>query len=775
MKTDKRASFFSLRTKILIPLILMLAIIGCSIYALVRRETTSFSERDQRALFEVRLQNIAFALEQDERRLRQTGLIEAYQHSFQEMALIKLKEIHRNRQILPLILDREGNEILWNEEISLDPAVKETILAESEALFEFDSPAGTDLWIIGKNFSPWEWKLLYAVPNDLKEANARTISRHLVTIIVAVLTLASALIFGIIARLTHPISALTDAADSISAGNWNSPLPPAGRDEVGRLSHSFLLMRNAIREQLNAKEREIQERKRAEEALRDKEENLHITLDAIGDAVVTTNAAGLITRLNPAASRLSGWTKGEAQGQPLTTVMRLYIGGDENNTFDPSRKILTNKEAITLPQDTVLVAKTGERFRVADSGAPIRNAAGDIVGVVIVFRDMTREYALQEQLQHSRKMDAIGQLAGGIAHDFNNMLGAIQGAADLLALSITDPENQEMVDLIRTTTSRAGQLTDKLLTFSRKNKIECVPLDVHDVIQGTVSMLERSIDKRITLDVEFNAEECTIHGDASQIQNALLNLGINGSHAMPAGGTLSFRTDTVLLDQDYCESSPFDIKAGRYLALSVEDTGAGIPVENLKLIFDPFFTTKEQGKGTGMGLSTVYGAIQQHKGAVTVYSEVNKGSRFTLYFPLKTAGTSFPKVELDAAIPGHGCILVIDDEEVIRITAEKMLQRLGYNVLTAENGADGVALYSQHKDHINMVLLDMIMPVMDGKEAFRKMKEINPDVCVVLASGFAKNDDRKTMTAQGLRGFIKKPYSFAELSKMIADILAGDK
>ena len=381
--------------------------------------------------------------------------------------------------------------------------------------------------------------------------------------------------------------------------------------------------------------------------------------------------------------------------------------------------------------------------------------------------------ALQEQLNQSQKMDAIGQLAGGIAHDFNNMLGGILGAAELLYIDPDMPveKQQEYVELIITTAKRGAALVRQLLTFSRKGLREKITLDCLTVIKDTLAMLRRTIDKAITVSIVDNSMSTHIVGDPSLLQNIFLNLGINASHAMPDGGSLTFTLSNRDLDQADLFFSQFKLRSGQYLEVSVEDTGVGMSPEVQQHIFEPFFTTKEQGKGTGLGLSAVYGAIRDHAGAVTIYSEEGQGTIFNLYFPLAEKVDQPVQRDYPRLIRGTGTILIVDDEEIIRRTAKAILESLGYTVVTVVDGQNGVDILTQRIDDIDLVLLDMIMPVMGGRETFNQMRALKPDLKILASSEFSRESTLSQMKSLGLNGFIRKPYNRYELSRDIAHIL----
>jgi signal transduction histidine kinase len=383
--------------------------------------------------------------------------------------------------------------------------------------------------------------------------------------------------------------------------------------------------------------------------------------------------------------------------------------------------------------------------------------------------DADRE-KLKEQLYQTRKMEAIGQLAGGIAHDFNNLLGGIIGGAELLNLEPLSENGRQMLDLILKAAERAADLTDKLLAFSRKRVHSSSTVDCFKIINETVELLKHTIDRNISITIESCSNITMITGDASQLQNSLMNIGINAAHAMPNGGVLRFQLDSIALNDEYCTASPFALKPGLFVDIAISDTGCGMTPDVLSRIFEPFFTTKEQGKGTGLGLSAVYGTVQDHGGAITVYSEVGVGTVFHLYLP---TSSELPEEDLTkkSCPTGSGTILVIDDDELIRCTASALLQSLGYSVILAENGIEGVEKFKEMQSSINLVILDMIMPEMGGKEAFIMLREINPGIPVVIASGFSKPEEMLSLKEQGVFSFLPKPFKKMELADIVYNVL----
>lgn len=516
---------------------------------------------------------------------------------------------------------------------------------------------------------------------------------------------------------------------------------------------------------------DVTDQKRTEEELRNSEENLRITLNSIGDAVIATDTQGVVTRMNPVAEKLTGWGMTEAVGRKLHDVFNNFTADDRKPVQSPVENVVATGKKFGLASHTVLRARNGKEYQIADSGAPILADSGEIVGAILVFHDVTEEYTLQAQLAQSQKMDAIGQLAGGVAHDFNNILSGVMGAAELLKSRIApdDATSRKYVSLILASSQRAAELTRQLLTFSRKKQAISTVVDVHAAIDDVIALLEKTIDKRISITRNFAEEKALAIGDGSLIRSALINLGINSVHAMPEGGSLVYATKIVQISETIDETGEFELVPGRFLQVIVCDTGCGIPPENLKRVFEPFFTTKEPGKGTGLGLAAVYGTIRQHKGAISITSQVGKGTSVKILLP--SAGFEIPGLSaMKEPVRGTGTILLVDDEPIIRATGRAILEQFGYQVLLAENGREAVRVYRENNRRIDLVILDMIMPDMNGRDCFYELKRIRPDVKVLLASGFSKEEDLSEMREQGLAGFISKPYQGAELSQKIAEL-----
>jgi PAS domain S-box-containing protein len=387
-------------------------------------------------------------------------------------------------------------------------------------------------------------------------------------------------------------------------------------------------------------------------------------------------------------------------------------------------------------------------------------------------REITEVRRLEAQLRQSQKLEAIGTLAGGVAHDFNNLLTAILGHANLLKLD-ANPESDayESADVIETAAQRAAKLTQQLLGFARKGKRQSIPVNVHHMIEEVVKLLNRTIDKKINISQKLAANRALVLGDPDQLQNIILNIAVNARDAMPDGGELIFETEAVELDQLYCYAHP-GAKPGPCISISITDTGTGIP-ENVKnRIFEPFFTTKEQGKGTGMGLAMVYGVVKDHEGLIDVRSEPDKGTTFEICLPLTETDRSTENRTNDGEpASGAGRILVVDDEEIVLRLTQRILEGLGYSVLTACDGQEAVEIYRQKRDEIDLTIIDLVMPRLSGRECFLALREINPSVKALLSTGHDANGTTKLLLNEGILGIVQKPYQVRDLADAVAAVL----
>jgi len=512
-----------------------------------------------------------------------------------------------------------------------------------------------------------------------------------------------------------------------------------------------------------------------EKALRESEENLEITLNSLGDAVITTNGKGNITRMNPLAEKLTGWSLAEAIGRSLKDVFILVNDYDTRIIENPYTAILKDDGIPEIETPLQLRTRNMKKHKISFTGAPIIGKESETLGLVVIFRDITKKLRLEEDPQNAQTMESTGKLAGGIAHDFNNLLGGIISYAELLCSYLPKQnEDHAMAEKIINISLRAAKLVRQLLDFSRKGKSQSIRLDIHEIIRETMSILSRTIDRRIDINMELKADISETMGDPSQIENVILNLAINARDAMPDGGKLNITTLRTDLDRESCQEQSFNLSPGEYIKISISDTGCGMDRELKNLIFEPFFSTKELGKGTGMGLSTAYGSIKAHGGAIDVYSKQNEGSTFHVYLPLVHVKDEVSSSKKSKQIYyGHGVVLLVDDEISIVNSMSKSLTGLGYEVITACDGEQAVEKFLASKGDIDLVIMDLIMPKMSGAEAFRLMRMIDPDVNILISSGYSSDTEISQLISEGACGFIQKPFTMCSVSKIIAKILQG--
>jgi len=504
------------------------------------------------------------------------------------------------------------------------------------------------------------------------------------------------------------------------------------------------------------------ERRQAERKLQESEDNLAITLKSIGDGVITTDLAGRITSMNPVALELTGWPLREALGKPLSSVFQIVDEHSRETVPTPIEHILREGANGSRSRRIVLVARNGSTRAIADSGAPIRDARGAVRGVVLVFRDQTDERQLrqtEEQLRQSQKMEAIGTLAGSVAHDFNNLLSVIISYSDLLieGMPSNDPMRADLQQIARAG-QRAGDLTRQLLAFSRQQVLQPKVVNINEAIAGMAKMLARLIGEDIELSLLPGRGRGTVFVDPTQIEQVVLNLVVNARDAMPRGGKLTIESSDVDLDQSYA-SEHLGVKPGPYVMLSVSDTGAGMDPATQSRIFEPFFTTKERGKGTGLGLSTVFGIVKQSGGSIWVYSEPGEGTSFKIYLP--RAIESEQSQERTSILPhtlrGTETILLTEDEEQVRALACAILRKHGYHVIDAASAGDALLICEQFKGAIHLLLTDVVMPRIGGRQLWERLSPLRPGMKVLFMSGYTDDAIIHHGVLSSEFAFVQKP------------------
>jgi len=520
--------------------------------------------------------------------------------------------------------------------------------------------------------------------------------------------------------------------------------------------------------------RDVTERKRFEQEIDAEKESLAVTLRSIGDGVITTDVQGKIIMINNAGETLTGWESKEAIGQPLKGVFNVAIDfaaqarAQKSGYRNEAQSIL-----LSLPENATLISRDGAEHVVEQVASPIRDSKNEVVGVVLVFRDITERQRNEAERRKAETLEQLGLLAGGIAHDFNNLLTAIIGNISLASLLL--PPNDEMgtrLNDAKNASLRARDLAQQLLTFARGGAPIKKTASIGKLIQDTVSFSLRGTHSRSEFDLGADLWPAEI--DPGQISQVVANLVVNADQAMPNGGTLRVSCDNFVYGADGTLTIA-DLAPGDYIRVKIRDEGVGIPEEYVKRIFDPYFTTK--AKGNGLGLATTYSIIKNHNGLITVESQVHFGSTFTLYLPASRHQEMPVEAPLavNPVIAGTGRVLIVDDEEAIRALVEFTLGRLGYEVAEAETALEGVNLYREQMEagkRFDAVILDLTLPGgMGGKEALKRLIEIDPTVNAIVSSGYAMDATMSRYQDYGFRGVIAKPYEAAELGRIVHEVI----
>jgi two-component system cell cycle sensor histidine kinase/response regulator CckA len=510
--------------------------------------------------------------------------------------------------------------------------------------------------------------------------------------------------------------------------------------------------------------RDITERKQAEEELRQSQERFRQMADLSPFPVSIIDPAGQYEYINPKFIEVFGYT---LEDIPSGKEWFTQAYPDPSHRREVMSAWLSDLEQfgeyVVRPRTFSVTCKDGTVREVLFRPVTMRGRQ------FVTYEDITERKRSEEQLRQAQKMEAIGQLAGGLAHDFNNLLTPIGGFADLLMWKTPEDSRQyEYLCQIKGAAERAAALTYQLLTLARRVQVEVRPLSLNDVVYEVIGLLERTIDRAIAIELHLADHLATVEGDAGQLHQVLLNLCLNARDAMPDGGRLAIKTQNVTLSEtEAC--TELDLEAGQYVLLSVTDTGSGMDAETQQRLFEPFFTTKEQGRG--LGLAMVYSILRGHGGAIRVYSEPGQGSTFKVYLPGGWRPAEDIVSEEAEAVGGSETVLVVDDEESVRALLQRILEEGGYTVLLATDGIEASELYAERSTEIDLVVLDIIMPRMGGRKTYERLREINPEVKVLLTSGYSEDGQAQDILAVGARGFLQKPYDLRAVLRKIREVL----
>jgi PAS domain S-box-containing protein len=508
--------------------------------------------------------------------------------------------------------------------------------------------------------------------------------------------------------------------------------------------------------------RDVTEKKKAEHALRESEEKYRLLVENANDGICIIQD-GFLKFSNPKVGEHTGYSIEELESIPFLDLVH------------PEDRASVTERQQRKPEDGSpswiysfrMTNREGETLWVEINTVPIHWEGSR--ATLNFLRDITPQKKMEDQLIQAQKMEAIGTLAGGIAHDFNNLLMGIQGNASLVLLDIdSDHPHHDKLRSIEQLVKDGSELTKQLLGMARGGKYEVKPTDINKIVKISSEIFGRT-KKEITIHKSLEEDIWIAEVDRSQIQQVLINIYVNAWHAMKEGGDLYIETRNVVLDE--YSSRTYGVDPGKFIKVSITDTGIGMDEDVLKRVFDPFFTTKEMGRGTGLGLASAYGIIRNHNGIINAYSEKGSGTTFNIYLPISNKTITEESDDIVEIISGSETVLFVDDEAALVQIGHKLLKKLGYKVLTARSGEKALEIYHKEKEKIDLVILDLIMPGMSGGETFKKLKQIDPQIKVLLSSGYSINGRAKELLDRGCDGFLQKPFNLGSLSKKIRQIL----
>ncbi|HPZ08314.1 MAG TPA: PAS domain S-box protein [Candidatus Eremiobacteraeota bacterium] len=512
---------------------------------------------------------------------------------------------------------------------------------------------------------------------------------------------------------------------------------------------------------------DITERKKAEELLASEKEHLAVTLRSIGDGVITTDIEGKIVLINKAAEHITGWSEEDARGKYINEVFHIINEKSRKPCENPVAKVLKTFKITTIPEETLLIGKDGSEKLISNSGAPILDKNGKIIGVVLVFRDITEQTKLEEEILKANKIESLGVLAGGIAHDFNNILTTVIG--NITLGKMYTKQGDEIYDILteaENASLRAKNLTRQLLTFAKGGSPIKMCTSISELIKETTCFALSGSNVKSEFHIPPSLWPVEI--DASQISQVINNIIINAKESMPHGGKIEIKVENVNIKST--EILPFP--EGKYLKINIKDSGTGITKENLPKIFDPYFTTKHEGKG--IGLTTAYSIIKKHEGYINAESDYGYGTTFYIYLPAIEYELK-DNDEINESIKKNASILLMDDEPLVLKTTEMILHRLGYKVQVAKDGTEVIEIYKKAQERgqpFDVIIMDLTIPGgMGGKEAIEKLKEINPEVKAIVSSGYSNDPVMAEFKKYGFKGVVAKPYKISEFKEMLHKIL----
>lgn len=625
--------------------------------------------------------------------------------------------------------------------------------------------------ISGEKWVPTRWYVFMELAHATAFAPVERLKYNVMILGVLTAIAVTLLAFVFSRTILGPIRRLSKGAEIVGKGNFEYKIDIKSRDEIGQLSLAFSEMVGRLKKSYAVLQVENLARREAEDSLRKSEERYALAQRAASIGNWDLNILTGDLQWSDTIYPVFGFEPGEFSATYAAFLDCVHPDDLQYITASVDAAVEEDKEydiehRVIWPDGTVRwVSERGDVFR-DESGKPVR-----MLGIV---QDITERKILEEQLRVAQKMEAVGQLAGGVAHDFNNILSAISNYTYLLKDNVKGGKSEDMLEKIHCLTGKASHITRGLLTFSRKQHIDPRPANLNEIITEAEKLLTTFIGEDIRFITRLSESELLVLADQTSLEQCLMNFATNARDAMPGGGSFIIETGTLEMDKVFVSAHGFGIP-GRYATMSVADTGQGIDDEKAQKIFDPFFTTKEVGKGTGLGLAIVYGIVKQHKGYISVYSEPGRGTTFRLYFPMINADVEINEEKKMPCITGNDrTILVAEDEVEVRNSTCMILERSGFRTIQAVDGIDAIGKLREHRDEIELAVIDIIMPKKNGKEVYEEIKKIKPGLKAIFLSGYpADIIHNKNISDKGLN-LVSKPVSPKELLLKIREVLEDE-
>ena len=770
--------FNSITFKLLILILGAFALATFIVFAVADYLLIQSLDKNQEFVFREQIDTIFNFLARNNEQLKETGLENASIDDVKQSSLSSLRANYYaqpDRVIYPFILNTEGLVVMHPKLAASDPSLKGTQFATkmiSSASGTFvESQKGQKQWYIYRHFNEWGWVIGYRVPLDIKDRETIFFRNTLLFVLIGMALLVSIVLSLIVTRFTKPIIRLSKASRKIVDGDFDQPIELKGNDEIGNLAGHFEHMRVAIRNKISEMNREIADRKRIEQVLYESEERFQ-TLHKASFGGIVIHEKGKIIECNQGLSKITGYPYEELIGMD---GLRLIAPDSLEEVVE---KMLSDAEE---PYEVEGIRKDGTIYPlylqsklIPYKGRTVR--VGEFRDVTAQKQAEKEKASLESQLRQAQKMESVGQLAGGVAHDFNNMLSAILGHTEIAMMRCSPTESIMFnLDVIQDAALRSADLVKQLLAFARKQVIAPTVLDVNDMSTALLKMLRRLIGEDIDLLWLPGSDLWKIKMDPSQVDQLLVNLCVNARDAITGVGKIIIETKNVSFDLAYCRAHR-EFIPGEYVMLAVSDNGCGMGKNTQERIFEPFYTTKTMGKGTGLGLATVYGVVKQNNGFINVYSEPDQGTTFRVYLQRYSGEDMVQTVEVVADLPkGKGeTVLLVEDESMIREIAQIMLKDLGYGVLVAETPGEAIKLAKKHAVEIQLLITDVIMPEMNGRDLANLIHDITPKAACLFISGYTANVIAHHGVLDDDVFFLPKPFSMNDLALKVHQAL-GEK